>query len=303
MKILYNNVDIYGDISLNYAMHEMHAEGEADSLVLRFNDSKGNWSKWNPKTGDTIALEQKKSVTGKMFIHELSARNGIYTIKAMSMPMSMHDKRSATWQRVTFSEIATQIATRHGLTLKLYDIKNQTYISLNQKNESDSAFLSGLCALEGYQMIIYDGNIVIYDEATREKTVASDKVEIGKQTSYTCEDRSSEAFGSAKVYAGTYQGTFASGSGQRILETSLQANSNTEASRFAKGLLRNANKALKTGCLMLDLTAKYAPASIVEIVAQKAVQWSGKSFVTKVRQDYVKNLTTLYFRCIYLEGY
>ncbi len=45
MKIIYNNVDIYKDISLNYAVHEMHAENEADSLVLRFNDSKGLWSK------------------------------------------------------------------------------------------------------------------------------------------------------------------------------------------------------------------------------------------------------------------
>lgn len=303
MKIIYNNVDIYKDISLNYAVHEMHAENEADSLVLRFNDSKGLWSKWDPKTGDTIALEQKKSVTGKMFIHELTARNGIYTIRAMSMPMTMKDRRSASWQRVTLEQIAREIATRHGLTLKTFGIQNQIYSNLTQTNESDTFFLSTLCRLEGYQMIVFDGSIIIYDEAEQEKTIAGDTVEIGASSEYTCEDRSSEAYGTSKVYAGTYQGQFSAGSGKRTMETLLKANSNTEATRFAKGLLRNANKALKTGCVLLDFTEKYAPASVIEVIAKKAVQWTGKSFVTKVRQDYVQNTTRLYFRGIYLEGY
>ena len=46
MNLYYNGVDIYGDVSVNYCVHEMFAEKQADTLVIRFNDTKGTWSKW-----------------------------------------------------------------------------------------------------------------------------------------------------------------------------------------------------------------------------------------------------------------
>ncbi len=303
MKILYKNKDIYGDISLNYALHEMHSEGEADSLTLRFNDPKGLWSKWDPKAGDEISLEQQKSKTGKMFIHQLEARNGIYTVRAMSMPLTMKDERSASWQKVKLSQLAQEIASRHNLKVKLYDVKDQTYSTLVQKCESDAKFLSRLCMLEGCQLIIYDGQLVIYDEATREKEKASDKIEIGAGGDYFYKDYTSESYGTAKVFSGSYSGEFSTGGSSRKIETMIHANSNAEASRFAKGILRDANKAQQIGCITLDFTAKYAAASVVDITTKKAKQWNGKCFITQVRQDYVKNVTVLFFRKIALEGY
>lgn len=303
MKIMYNNKDIYKDISLNYAVHEMHAEGEADSLVLRFNDPKGLWSKWDPKTGDEISLEQQGSKTGKMFIYNMQAQNGLYTIRAMSMPMSMRDCRSASWQKVKLSQIAQEIASRHGLEVKLYDVKDQTYNSMKQQEESDIAFLSGLCMLEGCQLIIYDGQIIIYGEAARENSKSTDTIEIGAAGDYSCQDYSADKYGTAKVHAGTYSGEYSTGGSSRTIERKLHANSNAEATRFAKGLLRNANKSSRVGCVTLDFTAKYAAASVVEIKTKKAKQWNGKSFITKVRQDYVRNLSVLFFRGVTLEGY
>ena len=51
MNLYYNGVDIYGDVSVNYCVHEMFAEKQADTLVIRFNDTKGTWSKWQPAEG------------------------------------------------------------------------------------------------------------------------------------------------------------------------------------------------------------------------------------------------------------
>ncbi len=304
MKILYKNVDIYGKdgISLNYAVHEMHAGKESDSLVLRFNDSQGLWSRWNPKNGDEIALEHKKSVTGKMFIHELSANNGIFTIRAMSMPLTMKDPRSASWQSITLLQIANEIATRHGLTLKAYNVKDQVYKDIRQIDESDAAFLSKLCMLESCQMLIFDGAIIIYDEIANEHRRAGGTIEINSGK-YSFTDNSGEALGAVKVCAGFYSGEFMAGEGKRKFETTLKCNSSVEAKRFAAGILRDSNKSLKAGSAVLDFTSDYAPASVVDIKVKKAVQWSGKSVISKIRQDYVKNLTTLFFRSVYLEGY
>ena len=41
MNFYYNGTDIYNDVSVNYCVHEMFAEKQADTLVIRFNDTKG----------------------------------------------------------------------------------------------------------------------------------------------------------------------------------------------------------------------------------------------------------------------
>lgn len=69
MNLYYNGVDIYGDVSVNYCVHEMFAEKQADTLVIRFNDTKGTWSKWQPAEGDTVQFKEGASDTGKMFVH------------------------------------------------------------------------------------------------------------------------------------------------------------------------------------------------------------------------------------------
>ena len=69
MNLYYNGVDIYRDVSVNYCVHEMFAEKQADTLVIRFNDTKGTWSKWQPAEGDTVqfkeAARQKRAKAGR----------------------------------------------------------------------------------------------------------------------------------------------------------------------------------------------------------------------------------------------
>ena len=62
MTLYYTGVDLYGDVSVNYCVHEMFAEKQANTLVIRFNDAKGTWSKWQPAEGDTV---QFKAMLGR----------------------------------------------------------------------------------------------------------------------------------------------------------------------------------------------------------------------------------------------
>ena len=84
MKILYEGVDIYPDISVHRCYHDMYAEKQSDELLLKLNDTRELWDSWNPKKGDTIAIEDGAAKTGKMFVESVVPESGIITLRAYS---------------------------------------------------------------------------------------------------------------------------------------------------------------------------------------------------------------------------
>lgn len=305
MNLYYNGVDIYGDVSVNYCVHEMFAEKQADSLVLRFNDTKGVWSKWNPAEGDEIRFKEGASDTGKMFIHSMKPENGLYTIRALSMPVTGKTKKSKSWEGVRFLQIANEIAAAHDLTFENYGCADQVYPYLSQDNETDFALFSRLCTLEGCQMLIYDGKLLAYNEAYIEAQTVAGSLEVDENGNFTYRDNRAACYGSCEVNSGSFSGSFKApgATGSAILRPdNIKATSNSEAARFAKGLLRNANKYGHTGQFSKSLLTGYAAASLLTLKTPKASAWDGPVFVYKVRHDFVGNKSTLYFRDL-LEGY
>lgn len=305
MNLFYNNTDIYGDVSVNYCVHEMFAEKQSDGLVLRFNDAKGAWSKWNPAEGDAIRLKEGTSDTGKMFIHSMSSENGFFTIRALSLPLSGKTKKSKSWEGVRFFQIANEIAAAHGLTFQNYGCTDQVYPYLVQDNETDFGFFSRLCTLEGCQMLIYDSKLLAYNEAYIESRQTTGKLTVDQNGQFAYHDNRAVCFGSCEINCGSYFGSFkAPGeiSSAILRPDNVRVSSNGEAARFAKGLLRNANKYGHTGHFSKALLTGYAAASLLQLETPKASAWNGTVFVYKVRHDFVGNKSTIYFRDL-LEGY
>lgn len=306
MKLFYNGADIYNDVSVNYCVHEMYAEKQADTLVIRFNDTKGVWSKWNPAAGDTIRFVEGASDTGKMFIHSMKPENGLFTIRAMSMPKSGSTKRSKSWEGVRFLQLGGEIAARHGLTFQYFGCADQVYPYIKQDNETDFAFYSRLCMLEGCAMLIYDGKLLVYNEAYIEKQTPAGSLDVDINGKFDYDDNRSKCYGSCEVTGGSYSGKFTAPNAINTAvlrpEKALKLTSNAEAARFAKGLLRNANKYGHTGQFSKELQLGYAAASLLKLKTKKASAWDGTVFVYKVRHDFVGNKSTLYFRGL-LEGY
>ena len=306
MKLIYKNTDIYRDVSINYCVHEMYAEKQSDSLVVRFNDPKGIWSKWNPRIGEEIEFEKESSKTGKMFIHSLKPENGLFTVRAMAIPVSGKVRQSRSWEAIRFFKIANEIAAAHGLIFKNYGCTDFLYPYLSQNNETDFAFFYNLCIREGCQMIIYDTNLIAYNEQYLESQPSAGSMEVGIDGVFTYNDTSSQSYGSAEIASGSYSGRFAAPNtkNMRILrpEIKIQFTSNSEAARFAKGFLRNENKNEKTGIYSKSLMLGYAAASKTRLITTKASEWNGEVFITKVRHDYINNKSTIYFRKP-LEGY
>ena len=306
MKLLYNNTDIYNDVSVNYCVHEMYAEKQADTLVIRFNDTQGVWSKWNPAAGDTLRLTEGAGDTGKMFIHSMKPENGLFTIRAMSMPQSGKTRNSKSWEGVRFLQLANEIAGKHGLAFQNYGCTDQLYPRLTQANETDFAFFSRLCMLEGCQMLIYDGKLLAYNEQYIEGRSPAGSLDVGEGGVFMYQDNRAACYGSCEVSSGNFSGVFkAPGTKSTAVlrpEQPIPVASNAEAVRFAKGLLRNANKYGHTGQFSKSLLTGYAAASLLKLKTTKASAWDGTIFVYKARHDYVANKSTLYFRDL-LEGY
>lgn len=298
MKILYEGKDIYDDISLNYAVHDMHAEKQADAITLRFNDPSGLWSKWNPQCGDRIAIEQQKVKSGEMYITDITARNGIYTLRAMSMPLSMQDTRKSSWNKVRLLQLASEIASRHNLDLKTYGVKDQTYTYMMQDYKSDIAFLSNLCMLEGCQVIIYDKQLIIYDEDEFEKKNPVDTIEIGEAGNYSYHDNSSERYGRVDVRGGSFSGSYEDGANNRVYGLTTHVNDNAEATRYAKNLHRDLNKGLRHGRVKTEINPQYMAAAVFNISTKKASAWDGKCFLTDIHNDYVRNTSDIFFRML-----
>lgn len=306
MNLYYNGTDIYKDVSVNYCVHEMFAEKQADTLVIRFNDTKGVWSKWNPAAGDTLRFKEGASDTGKMFIHSMKPENGLFTIRAMSMPKSGATKQSKSWEGVRFLQLANEIAKKHGLTFQNYGCIDQVYPYLAQNNETDFALFSRLCTLEGCQMLIYDGKLLAYNEQHIERQTPAATLEVDENGIFTYEDNRAASYGSCEISSGSFSGKFKAPNAINTAvlrpDTPIPVTSNAEAARFAKGLLRNANKYGHTGKFSKSLLTGYAAASLLKLKTKKASAWDGTIFVYRARHDFVGNKSTLYFRDL-LEGY
>jgi hypothetical protein len=301
----YNGVDIYGDVSVNYCVHDMYAEKQADSLVIRFNDVKGLWSKWNPAAGDIVTFEDGVSTTGKMFIHSMKPQNGLYTIRALSVPLTAIQRKNKSWVGLHFLQLANEVAGNLGLTFENYGCKDQLYPYLVQNNETDIALFSRICTLEGCQMLLYDGKLIAYNEAYIESQPIAGNLDIGEDGNFKYSNDTSELYGSAIVSGGSFSGSFIAGNGSNRVyrpQTGIQVTSNTEATRFAKGLLREVNKNVQRGIFKRSLMDGYAAASLLTLNTQKASAWDGSIFVRRIQNDYVQNSTTFYFRKL-LEGY
>ena len=79
--------------------------------------------------------------------------------------------------------------------------------------------------------------------------------------------------------------------------------SQDEANRYAKNILRQANKKMASGvCESGTFLPGYAAGSVVNMQTNGAKSWNGNVFITYVLHDLVKCKTTFRFRKP-LEGY
>lgn len=305
IKITYKGVDITKSVSINRCYHDMYAGNQADTLRLRANDTDHIWDSWSPQVGDEIKIDYGSVGTGTMFLTSAKPRNGTYDLVAQSAPRSAYEAQYKAWQKVRLLQLGQELAERNGLTFESYDVEDQLYSYVVQNGEGDLQFLHRRAMLEGCAVICYDKRLIMYSEPKREAEAPMETLEVTIDGDYDYNDNRSSVFGSCVVECGVYLGEFkASNGSSRILRPGNigHVGSDAEAARFAKNLLRSANKGCCNGYVRARILTGYAAGSTVDLSNARAPSWDGAVFLEHIRNDYGRGESKIFFRRP-LEGY
>lgn len=300
MQIIYKGVDIYPNISVKACEHDMFAESRADSLVLRFNDTSHQWDGWSVEQEETIEVIEGAARTGKMYIYDVKPENGTYTLKAFSIPPTSKNRTSKSWEKVHFKQLCKEIAQRHGLEYEEHGVTDQIYNYVVQNNLPDFVFLEQRCKLEGCSFLVFDGKLVIYNEASLEASTPQMLLQLNTDAIFTYSDNTAKSYKQAEIVNGTRVGTYsaATESGSRILHKNITIpmNSEAEANRFARNLLRLENKNQRTGIITWDIQRELAPGSMLQLKTHGVKSWDGYAFIYRLRHDYLAEKSKLFIR-------
>ena len=305
IQLTYNGVDITRNVSINRCWHDMYASGRSDTLQIRLNDADILWDKWSPAVGDEIRVDYGSISTGAMFVSRIIPQNGFFDIHAQSAPASGFELQNKSWQKVKLLQIGEEIAKRNGLSFVSYGVEDRLYSYLLQKAEGDFAFLGRRARLEGCSFLVYNKTLVLYSEAYMEAVAPVEAFTVKSDGEYKYNDRRFNLYGSCAVESGMYTGEFVADSsvGRKYKPANIGiVGSVQEAMRFAKNLLRYANKCCCSGFVRSDILPGYAAASTITLSNPRATSWDGTVFIDHIRNDYGTGKSKIFFHKP-LEGY
>lgn len=317
-----NNEDITNKIAVVQCHYETHADGAPDCLRLTFADTKDEWTSWNPKNGGRRVVADKKGKTqkadatsskeakadmvrvtdgalntGKMFVHSLKPENGVYKMIAYSVPRSAYTTKSRSFETASIPTLAAKIAREHGLRCKTYGVPETAMRYLQQKGESDLAFLQRVCKANGCAFLFFDGTLCVYSEKYIESREAayrlvpdiSDRVDVvtdGAAVYSACELRNGHFTGVAND---------ADISDGKTLRESVAAawESQADANAAAAARLRDVNRGGKRAFMEMPTQRRLVAGSLVTLVCRG---WLGKAFLYRVRHDLARKKSAIWAR-------
>lgn len=305
IRVTYNGVDITGSVSINRCYHDMYAAERSDTLQIRVNDANSIWDTWALAVGDEIRVDYGAISTGTMFVSRIIPQNGTLDIFAQSAPVSGFELQNKSWQKVKLLQIGEEIANRNGLSFVSYGVEDRLYSYILQTNESDFAFLNRRAQLEGCAFLIYNKTLVLYSESYMESIAPKETLHVTIDGDYKYHDRRFYLYGGCEIVNGMYTGAFTANNGalRKYRPSNIgMVNSNEEATRFAKNLLRHANKNCYSGFVRTNVLPGYAAASTILLSNERAPSWNGTVFIDHIRNDYGTGKSKIFFRRP-LEGY
>ena len=274
----YNNKDISADLaphvlSFSYTDNE---GGKADDLNIRLEDSQGLWQgPWLPQKGSILAVAIQ-SITGGNARRlncgifavdqvELSGPPDTVTLKAVSSFTAKalkQEKKSRAWEKVHLETVARQIAGEHGLGFYFAGKDPRVLDRLDQREESDLAFLKRLCADRDFNLKLSGEKLILFESQKLEQADPVFSIVRGRSPIYrfSFATKTCEIFRGCEInywdsdqkmvqkYSFIPPGAPASG---EILHINQRVESLAQAKDKARAMLRRKNKQEVTGSLEL----------------------------------------------------
>lgn len=297
LKVYINGKDITCSISVTGCVYETHAGGEADSLHLRFADTRNEWASWTPAPGDMVKITDGVINSGDMYIESLKPEGGQYSLVAYSVPKTALNKRSRSFETISLPQLAKRIADDHGLTVKNYGVAETRLPFVKQDKQTDLAFLAARCRLAGASFLVFNKELCLYDEKSLENREASKTITIPLNVDAKFTDDTRNAYASAEVTNAVHTGTAADktvSSGKTYSEL-IQENvaGLADLNKMTGAILRSVNKGKKIGEICMSTQRELAAGSVINLLGRG---WQGKAFVYRCRHDLKMKKTRFWVR-------
>ena len=311
IKVLYDGEEVGLSDRIKSMSYTDNSSGTSDEIVLTFENRDSDWlrndfipekehdldvtfylNNWF-KDGDRLPYH-----CGNFILDDLtySGSPSLCVIRGVSIPaeQSFHtDPVSKTWKQVTLRQIAEEMKVKYSMTDLYYWTGEPVIETVEQSNQTDSAFLYNLCEKQGNFLKVYKKALVIFDKAAYEQRGI---------TAYFSENDFDGKWSWNSTLNGTYTGVALSytapktkkrkkgekqqviditvGEGPRILHLNQKADSEGEAQRIGKAKVNAENEKAVT----ISFTAMGNPNVVAtcNIEINNMGRCNGKYFVDKV---------------------
>lgn len=182
LHVTYMSTDITSDINkdlLSFSYTD-NCNDESDNFKLILKDETGKWAgSWSPTRGEYIDAFittdfRGTLMPGMMIVDSLNTSGAprIFEINAVSIPLNNTIRRTPktrNFEQVNLEKIAAQIAKEADLEFMFDSEENPVYDRIDQRQESDLAFLKRLCDEAGLSVKVSSEMLIIFDQLSYEK--------------------------------------------------------------------------------------------------------------------------------------
>lgn len=241
--------------------------------------------------------------TGVMYVDGANLVGGEYYAEAISYKHINRNKSSGLWKNISLLEFAKDIAKNSGLTLKTYGVTDYVYNAISKVNETDLECLNRICKREGYSIKCDNGCLLIFNEHYLEsnaKPLELKKSEVNPNYMF-----SRNSSGLSKVTVQYYDFENDKKIEYTAIDNDIQGGSRViteyvkdagEAERFAKGYLRQANKAYLTATISMQLRTDISAGTVLSL--KEFEEYSGNYVAYEAVHDVLNERTMLKIRGI-----
>lgn len=295
MEITYQGKDITGYVIPNACVYRDVSHGKADTLDISFSRA-ASWHRWNPKADDTIQVTEGRLDTGKLYVNTIVPAGNEYRILASSLPSTALRKAWANYKNIKLSEILHRCAVECKMGDGLYGIDgNILYPFLMRQNEGCAAFLERLAQCEGIALKAWGGNFrgIGIEYAQGLNTVRSWEID-AEQEGVKYQHQAGRKYSSLTVKSPWAEATAKdSGAkkGSQIIISDLPAMDETQAGRWARGLLLSHNREAER--LSMETKLDPAASAMLRVAITGDTDANGDWLIDEAEHDIYKRKTTV----------
>lgn len=308
LKLVYEGRNVSADLApfLLGVTYTDHAQGQADSLDIALDDRDRRWQgAWSPTEGDRIRAwivltdwrasgDRYELSCGTFDIDEPTLtgspdRVEIKAVSALVRTSLRRERKSKAWESTGVRRVAQDIAQAHGLSL-YWDAEDIRLDRIDQRDETDLAFLNRLCQELGLSLKCAEEKIIVYEGRRFDARAPVATISRGRSWlgNYRFKGRAGEVYRACQVsyfdpdvkrlMTSTYEPPGAPQVGH-TLKISQRATSQAEARRRARSELRRHNKHQ----VEAELTLAGEPGLVggVTVLVEGFGNYDGKYFAEK----------------------